>query len=62
MFSIKNVKGNEIKCWILLDLATLEINATYRMQHFFWYCLNTTVYEYNDFNTGAVDAIQKKFV
>ena len=30
----------------LLELAALEINTIWRMQYFFWYCLNTTVCEY----------------
>ena len=29
---------------------------------FFWYCLNTTVCEFNNFNIATVNAIQKKFV
>ena len=28
---------------------------------FFWYCLNTIVCKFNNFNTGIVNAIQKKF-
>ena len=34
------------------ELATLEINAIWRMGYFFWYCLNTTVSEFNNFNTS----------
>ena len=46
----------------LFELTTLEINKICRMQYFFWYCLNTTVCEYSNFNIGTVNAIQKKFV
>ena len=45
-----------------LTLYTLEINAILRMQYFFEYCVNTTVCEFNNFNIGTVNAIQKKFV
>ena len=44
----------------LFELATLEINATWRMQYFVYYFLNTTVCEFNNFNIGTVSAIQKK--
>ena len=46
----------------LFELSTLEINKIWRMQYFFRYCLNTTVYEFNNFNIGTVNAIRKKFV
>ena len=44
----------------LLKLATLEINAIWRMQYFFCYCLNTTVCEFSNFNVDTVNGIQKK--
>ena len=46
----------------LFDLATLEINAIWRIQCFFWYCLNTTVRKSNNFNIGTVNVIQREFV
>ena len=54
-------KEMELNSEYLFELAALEINAIQRMQYFFWYCLNTTVCEFNNFSTGTVDAIQKKF-
>ena len=45
----------------LFELATLEINAMWRIQYFFW-CCNTTVCEFNNLNIDTVNAIQKKFV
>ena len=44
----------------LFKLATLEINALWRMQYFFWYCLNTTVCEFSNFNVGKVNGTLKK--
>ena len=44
----------------LFKLATLEINALWRMQYFFCYCLNTTVCEFSNFNVDTVNGIQKK--
>ena len=41
----------------LFELATLEINAIWRMQYFFWYCLNTTVCKFNNCNFSTVNAI-----
>ena len=41
----------------LFELAALEINAI-----FFGHCLNTTVCKFNNFNIGAVNTIQKKFI
>ena len=32
------------------------------MQYFLWYCLNATLYEFNNFNIGTVNAIQKKLL
>ena len=32
------------------------------MQYFLWYCLNATLCEFNNFNIGTVNAIQKKLV
>ena len=32
------------------------------MKYLFWYCLNTTEWEFNNFNIDAVNVIQKKFV
>ena len=46
----------------LFELAIPEINATWRMQYFFGYFLNTIVCEFSKFNIGTVNAIQKKFV
>ena len=46
----------------LPELATLEINSIWRMQYFFCYCLNTTVFEFSNFHIDTVIAIQKKFV
>ena len=40
----------------LLELATLGINAMWRMQY-----LNKLVCEFNNFNVGTVNATQKKF-
>ena len=46
----------------LFEHATLEINAIWKIQYFFGYCLNTTVCEFNNFNIGTVNTIQKKLV
>ena len=46
----------------LFEVATLEVNAIWKTQYFFWYYLNTTVCKFNNFNTGTVNAIQKKFI
>ena len=46
----------------LPELATLEINSIWRMQYFFCYCLNTTVFEFSNFHIDTVIAIQKKFI
>ena len=59
-----NKMRNEMK-WnseYLFELAYLEINAKWKTQYFFWYCLNKTVCKFNNFNTGTVNAIQKKLV
>ena len=37
----------------LFELVTLEINAIWKMQYFFRYCLNTKVCEFNNFNIGS---------
>ena len=44
------------------EFATLEVNAIWKIQYFFWYYLNTTVSKFNNFNIGTVNAIQKKFI
>ena len=44
----------------LFAFITLDINAIWRMQYFFRHCLNKTVSEFNNFNIGAVNAMQKK--
>ena len=46
----------------LLEFASLEINAMWKIQYFFWYCLNTKVFKFNNFKIGIVNAFQKKFV
>ena len=46
----------------LFEHATLEINAMWKIQYFFGYCLNTTLCEFNSFNIGTVNTIQKKLV
>ena len=46
----------------LFQLAALEINEIWRMQYFFGHCLNTTEFKFNNFNIGAVNTIQKKFI
>ena len=46
----------------LFELATPKINAIWRMQYFFLYCLNTTVFEFSNFNIGTVTAIQRELV
>ena len=46
----------------LFELATLEINAIWRIQYFSWYFLNTTECDFNNFNIGTVNETQKKFV
>ena len=46
----------------LFELATLQINAIWRMKYLFWYRLNTTVCKFNSFNNDTVNTIQKKFV
>ena len=59
-----NKMKNEMK-WnseYLFELAYLEINAKWKTQYFFWYCINTTVCKFSNFNTGTVNAIQKKLV
>ena len=40
------------------ELATLEINAIWRIHYFLWCCLNTTVCEFNNFNFGNYLAAQ----
>ena len=42
--------------------ATLEIIVIWRMQYFLEHCLNTRVCEFDNFNIGPINAIQKKFV
>ena len=37
----------------LFDLATLEQNATWRIQYFFWFCLNKTVFKFSNFKIGT---------
>ena len=46
----------------LLEPATLEINAIWRIQYFSWYFLNTTKRDFNNFNIGTANKTQKKFV
>ena len=62
VFWKKNETRNEMKFWTFFELATFEANVIWKMQHFFWYCLNTTVCKFNNFNIGTVKDIQKKFV
>ena len=38
------------------------VNANWRMEYFFWYCLNTTVRKFKNSNIGTVNAIQKKCI
>ena len=46
----------------LFEFATLKINAMWRMQYFFLYYLNTTVFEFSNFNISTVTAIQRELV
>ena len=46
----------------LSELSTLEISAICRIQYFLWYCLNTKLFEFNNFNINTVNAIQLKHV
>ena len=62
VFWKKNEKGNKIKFWTFVELDTLEIYALWRMQYFFWYCLNATVCKFNDFSNGSLNSVQKEFV
>ena len=51
------MKGNTNQ---LFETAPLEINAICRMKYFFWYCLNTTECDFNNFNMRAINSVQKK--
>ena len=54
---------NEVNSEHLFKFASsLEINAIWRVQYFFLYCLNTAVCKFNNFNNSTLNAIQKKFV
>ena len=44
----------------LFKLTTLEINTIWRMQYLFWYCLNTTVSEFTNFNVRRVNVVKKR--
>ena len=46
----------------LFELATPKINTMWIMQYFFLYCLNTTVFEFSNFNISTVTAIQRELV
>ena len=39
----------------MFELSTLEIKTMWKMQYFFRYCLNTTVFEFNNFNIGTLN-------
>ena len=61
-FGWKNADVSRIQavCYAyLFEPATLEINAIWRMQYFIWYCLNTTVCEFNIFNIGTVKEFKR---
>ena len=43
--------------------SSLEVNAIWRTQYFYLYCLNTTVCKFNNFNIfGTANTIKKTFV
>ena len=44
----------------LFELTTLEINTIWRMQYIFWYCLNTTMSQFTNFNVRRVNAVKKR--
>ena len=46
----------------LLEVAIYELNAIWRLQYFFEYCLNPTVCKFSNFYIDTVNAVQKKFV
>ena len=45
----------------MFELATLNLNkCKWSMHHFFLYCPITAVSEFNSFNIGSVNAVQKE--
>ena len=36
-----------------------KVNTNWRQKYFFWYCLNTIVRKFNNYNTTTVNSIQK---
>ena len=60
----RNVKRKLNKFWtfVLTCYTWNTVNTNSRMKYFFWYCINTTVRKFNNFNIGTVNVIQKKIV